>query len=200
MTADTDWQPGARVTLALTGQWRLTGCPTPSTTHPAHHLSTSPGSYAAPVMGRSSASTSTNAGHSRVAPKTWKALGFPCSPAWSSTSNAARHRPQTGQRETGRKAAAAATPAVAKCRSRSPPQRPRHCEPIRRLVTRHVTPRPNGCSVSIGSHMPIASVGIPIRRWVWLVWRDCLTSRVDGWAAACTCCLLLFGTAGLGGV
>ena len=25
MTADTDWQPGARVTLALTGQWRLTG-------------------------------------------------------------------------------------------------------------------------------------------------------------------------------
>ena len=25
MTADTDWQPGARVTLALAGQWRLTG-------------------------------------------------------------------------------------------------------------------------------------------------------------------------------
>ena len=25
MTADTDWQPGAKVTLALTGQWRLTG-------------------------------------------------------------------------------------------------------------------------------------------------------------------------------
>jgi uncharacterized protein YndB with AHSA1/START domain len=25
MTVDTDWQPGARVTLALTGQWRLTG-------------------------------------------------------------------------------------------------------------------------------------------------------------------------------
>ena len=25
MTADTDWQPGARVTLALTDQWRLTG-------------------------------------------------------------------------------------------------------------------------------------------------------------------------------
>ena len=25
MTVDTDWQPGARVTLALTGHWRLTG-------------------------------------------------------------------------------------------------------------------------------------------------------------------------------
>lgn len=25
MTADTDWQPGARVTMTLTGQWRLTG-------------------------------------------------------------------------------------------------------------------------------------------------------------------------------
>ena len=25
MTADTDWQPGARVTLALADQWRLTG-------------------------------------------------------------------------------------------------------------------------------------------------------------------------------
>jgi uncharacterized protein YndB with AHSA1/START domain len=25
MTVDTDWQPGARVTMALTGQWRLTG-------------------------------------------------------------------------------------------------------------------------------------------------------------------------------
>jgi uncharacterized protein YndB with AHSA1/START domain len=25
MTANTDWQPGATVTLALTGQWRLTG-------------------------------------------------------------------------------------------------------------------------------------------------------------------------------
>src|SRR5215472_17464573 len=25
MTADTDWQPGTKVTLALTGQWRLTG-------------------------------------------------------------------------------------------------------------------------------------------------------------------------------
>ena len=25
MTVHTDWQPGARVTLALTGQWRLTG-------------------------------------------------------------------------------------------------------------------------------------------------------------------------------
>jgi uncharacterized protein YndB with AHSA1/START domain len=25
MTADTNWQPGARVTLALTDQWRLTG-------------------------------------------------------------------------------------------------------------------------------------------------------------------------------
>ena len=25
MTADTDWQPGASVTLALAGQWRLTG-------------------------------------------------------------------------------------------------------------------------------------------------------------------------------
>jgi hypothetical protein len=25
MTVDTDWQPGAKVTLALTGQWRLTG-------------------------------------------------------------------------------------------------------------------------------------------------------------------------------
>jgi uncharacterized protein YndB with AHSA1/START domain len=25
MTADTDWQPGARVTLARTDQWRLTG-------------------------------------------------------------------------------------------------------------------------------------------------------------------------------
>jgi uncharacterized protein YndB with AHSA1/START domain len=25
MTADTDWQPGARVTLALTDHWRLTG-------------------------------------------------------------------------------------------------------------------------------------------------------------------------------
>ena len=25
MTGDTDWQPGARVTLALTDQWRLTG-------------------------------------------------------------------------------------------------------------------------------------------------------------------------------
>jgi hypothetical protein len=45
MTVDTDWQPGAKVTLALTGQWRLTGavlaaerppgCPTPSTTHPS---------------------------------------------------------------------------------------------------------------------------------------------------------------------
>jgi len=25
MTVDTDWQPGATVTMALTGQWRLTG-------------------------------------------------------------------------------------------------------------------------------------------------------------------------------
>jgi uncharacterized protein YndB with AHSA1/START domain len=25
MTVDTDWQPGAKVTMALTGQWRLTG-------------------------------------------------------------------------------------------------------------------------------------------------------------------------------
>jgi uncharacterized protein YndB with AHSA1/START domain len=25
MTVDTDWQPGARVTMALTDQWRLTG-------------------------------------------------------------------------------------------------------------------------------------------------------------------------------
>ena len=25
MTADTDWQPGARVTMALAGRWRLTG-------------------------------------------------------------------------------------------------------------------------------------------------------------------------------
>jgi uncharacterized protein YndB with AHSA1/START domain len=25
MTVDTGWQPGARVTMALTGQWRLTG-------------------------------------------------------------------------------------------------------------------------------------------------------------------------------
>jgi uncharacterized protein YndB with AHSA1/START domain len=25
MTVDTDWQPGARVTMALAGRWRLTG-------------------------------------------------------------------------------------------------------------------------------------------------------------------------------
>jgi uncharacterized protein YndB with AHSA1/START domain len=25
MTVDTDWQPGAKVTMALTGHWRLTG-------------------------------------------------------------------------------------------------------------------------------------------------------------------------------
>ena len=82
MTVDTNWQPGARVTLALADQWRLTGnvlaaerphrlsytlhdppgCPTPSTTHPAHHRCTSPGSYAAPVMRRSSASTLTSPG------------------------------------------------------------------------------------------------------------------------------------------
>jgi hypothetical protein len=34
----------------------------------------------------------------------------------------------------------------------------------RRPVNRDPIPRPNGCSVRIGSHMPIASVGIPIRR------------------------------------
>jgi len=62
MTVDTDWQPGARVTMALSDQWRLsgevlvaerpTGCPTRSTIHPGHHRCTSPGSYAARMTGR----------------------------------------------------------------------------------------------------------------------------------------------------
>ena len=34
---------------------------------------------------------------------------------------------------------------------------------------------------------------------MWLLWRDGLTCRVDGWAAAGACCLLLFRAAGLGG-
>src|SRR2546430_935076 len=37
------------------------------------------------------------------------------------------------------------------------------------------------------------------RRWVWLLWRESLSCRVDVWAAAGACCLLLFGAAGLGG-
>src|SRR5215467_2266534 len=133
MTADSDWQPSARVTLALAGQWRLTGevlaaerhtdCPTPSTTHPAHHRCTSPGSYAAPVMGRSSTSTLTSPGRSRAAPKTSKAPGFPCSPAWSNTLNGARLRPQTRQGETGRRAAAGQGPAPAGTRD-TPADRP----------------------------------------------------------------------------
>ena len=90
-----------------------TGCPTPSTTHPAHHRCTSPGSYAAPVMRRSSTSTLTSPGRSRAAPKTSKAPGFHCSPAWSSTLNEARLRPQTRQGETGRRAAASQGPAPA---------------------------------------------------------------------------------------
>jgi hypothetical protein len=36
-------------------------------------------------------------------------------------------------------------------------------------------------------------------RWVWLLWRESLSCRVDVWAAAGACCLLLFGAAGLGG-
>src|SRR5262249_5577842 len=39
-----------------------------------------------------------------------------------------------------------------------------------------------------------AAAGVPAgpeSGWVRLVWRDWLTCRVDGWAAAATCCLLL---------
>jgi hypothetical protein len=52
----------------------------------------------------------------------------------------------------------------------------RRYEPIGRPAIRHATPRPNGCSVSMGSHMPIASVGIPIRRSDFLPeqWKGCM--------------------------
>jgi uncharacterized protein YndB with AHSA1/START domain len=126
MTVDTDWQPGATVTMALTDQWRLTGevlaaerprrlsCTLDDP--PAHNVCTSPGSYAARVTGRSSTSTLTSPGRSPVAARTSKAPGLSCSPAWSSTSNGARLRPHRGQAETGRRAAAAAT----RSRSRMP--------------------------------------------------------------------------------
>jgi len=53
-----------------------------------------------------------------------------------------------------------------------------------------------------GQEVPICQrLGVDLLqlRWVWLVWRDCLTCRFDGRAAAGACCLLLFGAAGLGG-
>jgi uncharacterized protein YndB with AHSA1/START domain len=111
MTANNDWQPGANLTLALAGHWRLNG--QVLAVERPHRLSYtfedppgSPSVYVtcelpARAMGRSYASTLTSPGRSRIAPKTSKAPGFPCCPAWSSTSNAVRHRPQTRQAETG---------------------------------------------------------------------------------------------------
>jgi uncharacterized protein YndB with AHSA1/START domain len=124
MTIDTDWQPGARVTLALTDHWRLTGevLAAERPRRLSYTLDDPPGSPSVyitwelhpPTMGRSSASTLTSPGRSPVAAKTWKAPGSPCSPAWSSTSNGARLRPRKGQGETSRRTAAAATPS--RCR------------------------------------------------------------------------------------
>jgi uncharacterized protein YndB with AHSA1/START domain len=121
MTAESDWQPGAKVTMALTGQWRRTGqvlaaerpCRLSYTLDDplAHHLSTSPGSYAPRARGRSSASTSTSPGRLRAAPRTSKAPGCPSSPALLTTSNEARPRPQSRPGETGRSAAAILGPA-----------------------------------------------------------------------------------------
>ena len=139
MTADTDWQPGATLTMALTGHWRLTrqvlAAEQPRRVSytlddpPAHHRCTSPGSCTPRARGRSSASTWTSPGRSRPAPRTSKAPGFPCSPAWSTTSNGARPRPHSGHGEPGRKAAAAATPSRAgpACPSRAARCRPDGC-------------------------------------------------------------------------
>src|SRR5215510_11465143 len=128
MTAESDWQPGAKVTLALTGQWRLTGqvlaAERPDRLSytlddpPGSPSCTSPGSYMPRARGRSSTSMWTSPGRSQAAPRTSKASGFPCSPAWSTTSNGARPRPQRRHGETGRKVAITATPSSA---TSSPP-------------------------------------------------------------------------------
>ena len=116
MTADTDWQPGAKVTLALAGQWRLTGevlaaerpcrlsytlddppgCPSVYVTWELHH--TSDGTIIRLNVDEPWPLASST--------DDLQSACFPCFPAWSTTSNGARRRPQSRQGETGRNAAA----------------------------------------------------------------------------------------------
>jgi hypothetical protein len=65
-----------------------------------------------------------------------------------------------GPRPLGDRRASTAGPP----RRLSRPDRNGQNAPIGRSAIRHATPGPSGCSVNMGSQMPIASVGIPIRR------------------------------------
>jgi uncharacterized protein YndB with AHSA1/START domain len=111
MTAESDWQPGATLTMTLDNQWRLIGdvLVAERPRRLSYTLGDRPGepevyvswSCASSTTRRSSASTSTNHGRRPTSPTTSRPPGFRRFPAWSRASAGAHLRgPQQTLQQT----------------------------------------------------------------------------------------------------